>query len=223
MHVPGIYQNSRYAPSAEIIQRNPLALVVTNTAAGPIATHAPVVFQMAPTPPVLEGDESQLVGTVLVGHMNILNPQWQAMSDDERALIVFQGPHGYVSPDVYGVSPAAPTWNFSVVHLQGTVRLMADQEAVLGVVRLTVRELEGRFGRSWDASQSLEYFRKLAPGVGAFEFRIDSVQSMFKLSQEKRPELRERVIEEFEASPACVHRDLAGAMRAWPMGNPRDE
>jgi transcriptional regulator len=221
MYVPTVYQDGRYAPSAEIIRCNPLALVVTSAAVGPIATHAPVVFRAAA--PAIEGDESQLVGATLIGHMNVQNPQWQAMSDGERALIIFQGPHGYVSPAVYGVTPAAPTWDFCAVHLLGTMRLIAGQEAVLDIVRLTVRELEGRFGRGWDMTESLEYFRKLAPGVGAFEFRVDSVQSMFKLSQEQRPELRERVIEEFEASPAGTHRDLARAIRAWPASESDDE
>ncbi len=124
-----------------------------------------------------------LAGSTLIGHMNVENPQWRRMRSGDRALIVFQGPHGYVSPTVYDVTPAAPTWNSTAVHVTGTVEPTAEPADVLDIVSDTARRLEGRFGRGWDQESSLDYFRQIAPGVGAFTLRVESVQTMFKLSQ----------------------------------------
>jgi transcriptional regulator len=221
MHVPAEFGDDRRAPTVETIRRNPLALVVTGTPDGPMATHAPVVFPSDADTDT--GDDERLVGATLLGHMNVQNPQWAVLCGGARVLLVFQGPHGYVSPTVYGVTPAAPTWNFTAVHLVGTVRPTTDRDTVLGVVQSTVRQLESRFGNGWDMTTSVGYFRQLAPGVGAFEFRIESVQSMFKLSQDQSPRRQQRVIEQFAASPAGTHRELAALMRDRGLGEPAGE
>jgi transcriptional regulator len=57
-----------------------------------------------------------------------------------------------------------------------------------------VRAFEARFGFDWEMSTSYGYFNEILPSVGAFEVEVTDVQSMFKLSQEQSPELRERVL-----------------------------
>nr|ACY06284.1 negative transcriptional regulator [Streptomyces flaveolus]QNJ99263.1 piperazate synthase [Shuttle vector pNATX13-XF36-RS26795] len=198
------------------LRHNPLAMVVTSHDDVPVATHAPVLFRHGPDGADAEAVAAgtvPLAGSTLIGHMNVENPQWRRMRSGDRALIVFQGPHGYVSPTVYGVTPAAPTWDFIAVHVNGTVEPTADPAAVLDIVSDTARRLESGFGRGWDQESSLDYFRQIAPGVGAFTLRVDSVQTMFKLSQEKPAPMRRRVVEQFEASESGTHRALASVMR----------
>jgi transcriptional regulator len=117
---------------------------------------------------------------------------------------------------VYEKTPAAPTWNFTAVHVRGVVEKIDSMEETLGVVQSTVRAFEGAFGNGWDMTESLGYFRKLAPAVGAFRFTVTGAEGMFKLSQEQPGEVRERVRESFGQSACVYKRETAGLMSRLP-------
>ncbi|MCQ4208850.1 FMN-binding negative transcriptional regulator [Streptomyces longispororuber] len=198
----------------DLIRGNPLALAVTNGSpeTGPYATHLPVIFD-----PETSGDPTgELPGTTLLGHLNRANPHWAALETGSVLLLTFTGPHSYVSPTVYEKSPAAPTWNFTAVHVRGVVEKIDSTEETLGVVQSTVRAFEGAFGNGWDMTESLGYFRKIVPAVGAFRFRVTGAEGMFKLSQEQPCEVRERVRDSFGQSACTYRRETAGLMSRLP-------
>ncbi len=151
----------------------------------------------------------------MFGHMNRANPHWAALERGIHARLIFAGPHSYITPALYQATPAAPTWNFAVIHLLGTLEPLAGLDATLEVVTHTVEVIEATVGDGWDPAGSLDYFRSIGPGVGAFRFHVASVESMFKLSQEQSEDTRERVIQRLSNSRAGTARDLAGLMRAY--------
>lgn len=205
MFVPRMYRAPDPQWIRAIVSGYPLALLASGGPGAPHATHLPIIV-----PGYTAADPTaDLVGTTLLGHMNRANPHWKALTEGSEALLVFSGPHGYVSPSIYGFEPAAPTWDFAAVHLRGRVAPMTDQDAALGVVVATVRAFEARFGRGWDPAASMDYFRKILPGVGAFSFEVDSVEAMFKLSQEQDAPTRERVAKEFAGSNEPLRREVA--------------
>lgn len=210
MFVPSFYREPDSTWMVDLIRGNPLALAVANGSPedGPFATHLPVIFD-----PETSGDWSgELPGATLLGHMNRANPHWAALGTGSLLLLTFTGPHSYVSPTVYEVTPAAPTWNFTAVHVRGVVEKIDSTEETLGVVQSTVRAFEGAFGDGWDMTESLDYFRKIAPGVGAFRLTVTGAEGMFKLSQEQPGEVRERVRESFGQSACGYKRGTAGLM-----------
>lgn len=216
MYVPDAFKGADVADEMAVIDGNPLALFVTTTSDGPVATHAPIIF-----PPELDRDAlAGLTGCVLLGHMNARNPQWLSLVEGDQALVVFHGPNGYVSPAVYEVSPAAPTWNFTSVHLRCSVHKLAGGEETLRVVRATAGQLESRFGKGWEMAESLDYFARIAVGVGAFELRVQSAQSMFKLSQEQSPRRQQLVVDWFESTGTGLMRQTAELMRGLGLGTP---
>ncbi|MEV0823123.1 FMN-binding negative transcriptional regulator [Nonomuraea rubra] len=151
----------------ELIRRNPFALVVSTVDGVPVATHTPVLLGEAGT---------------LVGHLARANPQWRAFESAPEVLVVFSGPHGYVSPTVYGTDPAVPTWDYAAVHVTGRVELIDD---ALEVVERTVAAAESLRSPSWEPTPaSRERFRALLPGVVAFRVHVRTRQSVFKLSQD---------------------------------------
>jgi transcriptional regulator len=204
MYVPPEYNPADPVQVQELVSGYPLALLSTNGVDTPYATHVPVIIRKPGTA------DGGLLGATLVGHMNRANPHWAALAGGVRALLVFAGPHGYVSPTVYGITPAAPTWNFTSVHVRGALQSIEDRPASLGIVVATVRAFESRFGRSWDMRPSLDYFRRILPGVGAFTVQVDRVEALFKLSQEQTPEVRQRVVRSFASGTGC---ELAKLMR----------
>ncbi len=198
----------------DLILNNPLALMVSNgsPAGAPFATHLPVIQD-----PRMTGEWSaDLAGATLLGHLNRANPHWSALETGSVVLLAFTGPHAYVSPTVYAVTPAAPTWNFTSVHVRGVVAKIDSLEETMDVVQSTVRAFEGQFGGVWDMTESIDYFRKIVPGVGAFRVTVSGAEGMFKLSQEQNSEVRNRVQQSFGLGECIGHLETAKLMSRLP-------
>lgn len=210
MFVPRMYREPDTQWIVELMRRNPLALLMTNgdDAEGPYGTHLPVI----PDPALPVDGLADLTGATLLCHMNRGNPQWKALRSGMPAVLSFTGPHTYVSPTIYQFTPAAPTWNFTAAQLRGVVEKIDSAEETLSVVRATVRVLESDFGYGWDMSESIDYFRKILPAVGAFRFTITRAEAMFKLSQEQSPETRDRVCGHFAQEESGRQRETAEYM-----------
>lgn len=212
--VPRPYREPDGSWLADLIRRNPLALLVTNGSDenGPFATHLPVI----PDPRMTGEWRADLSGATLLGHLNRVNPHWSALENGSTVLLAFTGPHAYVSPTVYELTPSAPTWDFTSVHVRGTVEKIGTLEETLEVVKSTVRAFEAEFGTGWDMSSSIDYFRKIVPAVGAFRVTVTQAKGMFKLSQEQASEVRDRVRQSFEKREHGRHREVAALMRQLP-------
>ncbi|MFD4607411.1 FMN-binding negative transcriptional regulator [Streptomyces sp. NPDC058440] len=213
MYVPEVYRPKNPAWVLDAVRGNPLATLVSNGPDVPMATHLPVI----PVESTLgrgSGDTG-LVGTSFNGHLNRSNPHWAALASTSRGLLVFRGPGAYVSPTVYDVTSAAPTWNFIAVHVRGTITRLTDGDQTLDVIRATVRTYERDHGTGWDMTESIPYFERILPGVGAFRFDVTEAEAMFKLSQEKPDDIRDRVADAFTRANSGPGHDVAAAMRQF--------
>ncbi|MFD8546322.1 FMN-binding negative transcriptional regulator [Streptomyces sp. NPDC059649] len=222
MFVPPHYREPNSSWMVDLILENPLALAMTNgsTDDGPFATHLPVISDPDTAGEWPEG----LTGATLLGHMNRANPHWRALRTGDVMVLAFSGPHAYVSPAVYEVTtPAAPTWNFTSVHVRGVVETIDSREETLDVVRATARTYEERFGAGWDQTESLDYFRKIVGGVGAFRISVTGADSMFKLSQDQPTEIRERLSRSFGERGCSRHRATAELMERLEHVGPSPE
>lgn len=213
MYVPSDYRPKDPSWVLDVVRTHALATLVSNGPHGPYATHLPAI----PAEETLGrgSGETGLVGTVFHGHLNRTNPHWQALAERGEALLVFQGPGAYVSPTVYRTSPAAPTWNFVAVHLRGTLSRLAPGPQTLDVIKETVRAYERDHGTGWDMTDSLGYFERIAPAVGAFRFDVEQAEAMFKLSQEKPDETRDLVADAFAHGPAETGHQVARMMERY--------
>ncbi|GAB3010006.1 transcriptional regulator [Amycolatopsis acidiphila] len=215
MFVPRQYRPPDVSWMLRLMRGNPLALMATNGDPGraPLATHLPVILD--PESPLPDSDS--LAGLGLLAHLNRANPQWIQVRPGMEVLFSFTGPHSYVSPVVYGLPTAAPTWDFTAVQVRGEiVERFESPEDTLRVVTATVRAYERDFGAGWDMTGSIPYFRQILPGVGAFRVRALSVEGMFKLSQEQPEDVREKVRDHFAHRGQGRDLELAGL-----MANPR--
>jgi transcriptional regulator len=213
MFVPHHYHEPNESWMSDLIRENPLAELVSNGIGpdGPFATHVPVI----PDPADAARPPADLVGTTLWGHLNRANPHWSALASETPVVIVFTGPHAYVSPTLYRRTPAAPTWNFTAVHARGLLRRVDVEQAgdeTLETVMATVRAFEGRFGAGWAMAESVEYFRRIVSAVGAFRVTVSQVDGMFKLSQEQDADVRRRVRTSFAERESSNHQAIAAMM-----------
>jgi transcriptional regulator len=218
MLVPRMYRPRRAADVVDTVRGNPLALVVTNGPETPFATNAPVIIERLDADP---DDPDPLCGATLLGHLNRVNDHWAAIEAGGNVLVTFHGPHAYISPVAYEQRPAAPTWNFVTVHLRGRIEPIPAGERTLDVVTATVRHLEAVAGTAWDMTGSLDYFRRIVPGVGAFRVHVTRVEAMFKLSQEHPAPVRRSIREHLNANGNGLDRELSDAM--WAAETAEDE
>ncbi|MBD0695406.1 FMN-binding negative transcriptional regulator [Streptomyces sp. CBMA123] len=213
MFTPKLYQVDGDDWPLRVVERHPLAVLTSNGHPTPNATHIPVIVP----PDTTVG--SPLLGMRLWTHMTRANPHFRQLVADGGgpAKLVFHGPDGYVTPTLYSAPMVSPTWNYVAVHLEGTVELAGDDET-LTIVHTTAQTLEDRFGDKMPLAPSLEYHRQIVGAVGGIHFTVTKVEAMFKLSQEKDAEVRQRVIDRFADSGSGLHREVADTMRALRLG-----
>ncbi|MEP7243527.1 MAG: FMN-binding negative transcriptional regulator [Gammaproteobacteria bacterium] len=119
MYQPNYFEEKRTEVIHALMRAHPLAALVAATHDGLVANHIPLDIRPVPAP----------FGT-LRGHIAKVNPLWKIAGDTVRAVAIFQGPQGYVSPSWYPSkqqdAKVVPTWNYAVAHAHGTLRFIHD-------------------------------------------------------------------------------------------------
>ncbi len=130
----------------------------------------------------------------LIGHMARANPQWN-QADGEKVLVIFSGPHAYISPSWYEAENVVPTWNYVAVHVYGTFRVVEDRTAVVKIVQDTVRHYEQSMPQPWSLDPASDLLNQLVPMIVGFEIDIERIEGKWKLSQNHTRQRQERVIQ----------------------------
>lgn len=185
-----------------VIEANPWATIMSSGPEGLVASHYAVL---------LDDDRDDLT---IVGHVGRPDDQIHGMGEREM-LVVFQGPHGYISPGWYGDVQAVPTWNYTAVHLSGTAEILGDQENLEILDRL-VERFEGRMPGPrlmWERPNDEGFVKRLAAGTVGFRLSPTRVVAKRKLSQNKPADTVETIIAELEADGPYGQPELASEMR----------
>jgi transcriptional regulator len=163
----------------------PLSGVPTNESA--TATHLPLVIQD-------EGEHG-----LIEGHFAKANPHWRALAGRET-LVVFQGPHSYVSPTLYPEELSVPTWNYIAIHASGTLSLVEDDPGKEALLADLIAAHEPAYLDHWRAFP--EGFRRtMLAGIVGFRIPIARIEGKFKLSQNRTAEERRSVHAAHSAGP----------------------
>ncbi len=185
---------------AEFMRANSFALVVTGTG-GPLhASHLPVMVE--------EKDGKLFVHS----HMARNNPQWKEFFPDEEMLVVFSGPHAYVSPRWYEEKERVPTWNYAAVHAYGTVTLNDDRADKHASQRRLVEAMDPQWLPRFDALRE-EYVTKMLEGIVNFDLEVTRLETRWKLSQNRSRREMELIAAELDKSADSVERSLAALTR----------
>ena len=148
----------------------------------------------------------------VVGHVARADPVAGVL--DGPLLLIFHGPHGYVSASWYE-SETIPTWNHVTLHMRGKPELLGD---AMPVLRRTVDHFEAVVERPWSLDRMGSTAREMAEQVVAFRLVADSWHAEAKLSQDKPERERARLLAGLEASGPYANAPLGAAMRALGGG-----
>jgi transcriptional regulator len=140
-------------------------------------------------------DEHGSFGT-LRGHVARANRIAALLLGGPREVtVIFAGPHAYVTPRWYTTPRTqVPTWNYAVVHAHGVARPADRAESERTLADVSAR-FEAGAADPWTlGTVDLAVRERLVPAIVAFSIDVTRVEATFKMSQNKGPEERARVI-----------------------------
>ena len=203
MYVPKHFREETWLEIRKVIEEHSFATIISCDAGVPVATHAP-----------LQLVEAAAGKFVLQGHLARANPQWRLFESGQKVLVIFAGPHSYVSPRWYE-QVNVPTWNYIAVHVYGKVRLVTDSGELRGLMKGLVDRYEGHIELSRRYTvEGLppEYLESQMRGIVGFEISVDEAQASFKLSQNRTQRDFDNVIAELSKSEDPQAQNVAEAM-----------
>jgi transcriptional regulator len=174
------------------IHNHPFAFLTgCNMENKPVATQIPMF---------IEEREGKLF---LTGHMMKQTDHHKAFEKNDNALVVFTGPHTYVSATWYSNPHQASTWNYMSVHLQGRLRFL-DEQGLIEVLKKTTLHFENYRNDSTTIFDNLpgDYKARLMKAIIAFEVEVMEIDNVFKLSQNRDEESFHNIIAQLHSRGA---------------------
>ncbi|MES2373534.1 MAG: FMN-binding negative transcriptional regulator [Bacteroidota bacterium] len=155
----------------------------------PVATQIPFLFVER---------EGQLF---LRGHIMKGNDHHKAFSTNNNVLVLFTGPHSYVSASWYTNPQQGSTWNYMTVHAKGEMRFLPDEE-LPGLLNELTSFYEKEESPALFKHIPEEYISRMVKAIVAFEIKVTAIEHVFKLSQNKDQQSFENILEKLFAGDA---------------------
>ncbi len=204
MYIPTHFANDDLDQLHAAIERYSFALIVSREGEQFAASHLPLLLDRRAGPQ----------GT-LWGHFARANSQWRA-AGGQQVLVVFSGPHAYISPQWYDAEQVVPTWNYVAVHAYGRLETVVDAAPTLELLERMVRHFEAAQSQPWSlADQPADFIQRLARQIVAFRIPIERLEGKWKLNQNHPLERREKVVAALEAGGGSDEQAIARLMRKY--------
>ena len=200
MYIPKAFEINDKSKLYDFIKRNSFGILFSQEEDGPFATHLPFLL-----------DEKKGETDVLIGHMAKPNPHWKNLNKKE-VLVVFSGPHAYISPTWYNENNTVPTWNYVAVHIYGTVKIIDEQEKMVDLIEKTVNFYEATMPTPWNAQFDDKFIGGLMNGIVGFEISINKIEGKWKLNQNHSIERQQNLVKGLRTSNQYNSEEVAVMM-----------
>jgi transcriptional regulator len=199
MYIPPYYKENDEQKLIGFMQAHSFATLISTENSNIRATHLPFL---------IEKKEDKIY---LVTHMAKANPQWEELIKNET-LVIFQGPHAYISPTHYEKKQNVPTWNYIAVHAYGKATLLEDPNKATEVLEKMINTYENSYFEQWKQLTDT-YKSGMIKAIVAFEIEVTNLEGKFKLSQNKTKNEQSTIAENFEKSKDTLENDLSKEMK----------
>ncbi len=177
MYIPSYFKIDDREIMDQFIRDNSFGVLVSLEDGAPVASHLPFHYHED--------------GTLLC-HVAKANPQWRDL-EGQKVLIIFPGPHAYVSPTWYE-GAGVPTWNYQAVHVVGEASSFQDEDRLAELVRTLSALHESGSETPWEG----EFDTRMLKAIVGIQIKIEQIQGKFKLSQNKSSQDRRNVIDQLD-------------------------
>ena len=170
-----------------LMRARPLAALISGGAEGLYATHLPTVLK----------DDGPY--GLIEFHLARANPHWKYLAQCDEALMIFQGPEGYITPNWYPSkaehAKVVPTWNYAVVHVYGRPEVMQETDWIRRHVAELTAQQERNEAEPWALTDAPETFiEAMLRGVIGFRLAITRLEGKWKMSQNRDIKDRDGVV-----------------------------
>ena len=202
MYQPCHFRVEDVAQMHALMRARPFAALVSRGSLGLYASHLPTVLK----------DEAP--NGMIECHLARANPHWKDLAEGNEALMIFQGPEGYVTPNWYPSKAehgkVVPTWNYAVVHAYGRPEVMQNQDWLRRHVGELTTQQEASEARPWALSDAPErYIEVMLRGIVGFRFAITRIEGKWKMSQNREMKDRDGVAKGLEQRAAGDDLEIA--------------
>ncbi len=199
MYSPAYNRLEDRAELVAFMRANSFAVLVTGTGGTLHASHLPVMVHE-------HGKD-----IVIDSHMAKNNAQWKEFFDDE-VLVIFAGPHAYVSPRWYEDKERVPTWNYAAVHAYGTPKVVADPRIKYESQRRLVEAMDPKWLPRFDALRP-QYVEQMLEGIVNFQIAVTRLETRWKLSQNRSRREMELIAAQLDKSGDSLEKALGALTR----------
>ncbi len=201
MYTPKLFTNTNHQEVVDFIQGNSFGILINQTQGRLNGTHIPLYL-----------DTNQHGKQVLEGHISKANPQWKDFSHNEEVLVIFNGPHAYISSSWYD-HDNVPTWNYIAVHVYGKIKVIEGEELLSSLAKLVDKyEIHSKKPVSVKSMPKGMLDQNLN-GIVGFEIEITEIQPTYKLSQNRDDQNHKAIIGELEKTKHPESIAVAEAMK----------
>ncbi|MEZ5009002.1 MAG: FMN-binding negative transcriptional regulator [Chitinophagales bacterium] len=185
MYIPKHFREKDTEKIKSFIKTHNFGVILSNDGSEMVGTHLPFIL--------VENEDGTFY---FKSHLAAANPQLNHWKKNSNCLIIFSGPHGYVSPSLYEEKQNVPTWNFIAVHVYGTIKVYDDFDQKKDLLIESINSFEPEYMKQWDELNS-KYRDKLIHGMTGMDIQITKIEAKYKLSQNKPDSTRKNVADHF--------------------------
>lgn len=155
----------------DFMKENSFAVITGFGDQYPVASHIPLAVEVQ--------EDGKII---LYGHLMKKTDHHIAFEKNENVLVIFNGPHTYVSASWYSDPQSASTWNYMTVHAKGKIKF-TDEEGTYNAIKAITNKYEGTESAASFDQLPKEYIMKMIGAIVGFSIEVESFDNVFKLSQ----------------------------------------
>ena len=177
MYLPKHFEQNDPELLLAFMQQYDFATLISVVDGAQFATHVPVLAR-------------EVDGVIRIsGHVARANPHWRGLQESPKALLIFHGPHTYVSPALYTKPNRVPTWNYIAVHASGKATVDESGNGKLAILQELINHHEPEYHIQFEALEP-DLRAALMQAIVGFTITVEQLQGKFKLGQHRLPENR---------------------------------
>ena len=202
MYIPHYHKNENLEEVKGFLKANSFGILLNQNNGKIWGSHIPLELELDPS-----GEE------VIYGHISKANFQLKDYTEGkEEVLLIFNGPHSYVSSSWYN-HENVPTWNYIAVHIYGSLEVIDNEELKYSLDKL-INKYEAKMENPIHLDSLSEKTMKQMKGIIGFKIHINEIQAAYKLSQNRDDEDYHNIVEELNKSKHNLDKETSKIMKS---------
>lgn len=156
----------------QFMQAHPFVTLIGHDGTKNVATQIPVLIEE-------KGDK-----LFFLAHIMRNTDHYKAIVAQPEVLILFQGPHCYVSSSWYAQKMGA-TWNYQTVHVRGNCSILNDEQTIDLLTKLTAHFEKHQETPLLVPDLPDGYMEAHVKAIAGLEIEVTDIYPIFKLSQNR--------------------------------------